>query len=265
MLLLLITIFHITTAGVASMTCINGRWDPDQFGVCKTNVSYAQGCPDIMAPRNGCYKRTGTSTCVSGAWHPQSVGECSNTPSLDTPKLCHPLNAPYNGTVSLSKGSPDFPAENGVVAMLVCKPGTFVLGSTTSLCTGGTWIPSTLGTCNSNANSGGVETGCNWMFAPHGMFLNWSNINFGGPILNGTQLTANCVNRASCPPMTASSPDVGLIYRSGNRYMLGAAQDKLDHGTLLTVKCYNGTMRGNNVATCADGKWYPSTIGGCFR
>ncbi|EYC25609.1 hypothetical protein Y032_0011g1298 [Ancylostoma ceylanicum] len=144
---------------------------------------------------------TGTSTCVSGAWHPQSVGECSNTPSLDTPKLCHPLNAPYNGTVSLSKGSPDFPAENGVVAMLVCKPGTFVLGSTTSLCTGGTWIPSTLGTCNSNANSGGVETGCNWMFAPHGMFLNWSNINFGGPILNGTQLTANCVNSA---PITVS-------------------------------------------------------------
>ncbi|RCN47615.1 sushi domain protein [Ancylostoma caninum] len=70
-------------------------------------------------------------------------------------KLCHPLNAPVNGTVSLSKGLPDFPAETGVVAMLVCKPGSYVLGSTSSLCTDGTWIPSSLGTCSSNASSGG--------------------------------------------------------------------------------------------------------------
>ncbi|EYC25615.1 hypothetical protein Y032_0011g1299 [Ancylostoma ceylanicum] len=309
--------------GASFTRCTNKTWTPSELGVCSPatglscfsmmtpaggHLEYSNGVTTGFIPHGGnvtltcltgrVVNGTGMSTCVSGTWYPQSVGECSNTPSLDTPKLCHPLNAPANGTVSLSKGSPDFPAENGVVAMLVCKPGSFVLGSTSSLCTGGTWIPSTLGTCNSNASSGGVETGCNWMFAPHGMFLNWSNINFGGPILNGTQLTANCVNSApitgannmtcvnglwqparfgtcggspgwaagaSCPPMAASSPDVGLIYRSGSRYMLGAVQDKLDHGTLLTVKCYNGTMRGNNVTTCADGKWYPSTIGGCFR
>ncbi|KAL6732008.1 hypothetical protein Aduo_002815 [Ancylostoma duodenale] len=308
--------------GAAFTRCMNKTWNPMELGVCSPatglscfsmstpaggHLEYSNGAMGFI-PHGGnvtltcltgrVVNGTGMSTCVSGTWYPPSVGECTNTPSLDTPKLCHPLNAPPNGTVSLSKGSPDFPAENGVVAMLVCRPGSYILGSTTSLCTNGTWIPSSLGTCSSNASGGGMETGCNWMFAPHGMYLNWSNINFGGPILNGTQLTATCVNNApitgannmtcvnglwqpmsfgtcggtpgwaagaSCPPMTASSPDVGLVYRTGNRYMLGAVMDKVDHGTLLTVKCYNGTMRGNNVTTCADGKWYPSTIGGCFR
>ncbi|RCN47616.1 sushi domain protein [Ancylostoma caninum] len=47
--------------GVTSMTCMNGRWNPEQFGACRTNGSYEQGCPDAMPRTNALLHYSGSS------------------------------------------------------------------------------------------------------------------------------------------------------------------------------------------------------------
>ncbi|VDO70531.1 unnamed protein product [Heligmosomoides polygyrus] len=153
-----------------------------------------------------------------------------------------------------------------------------LFSSTTAICSNGHWIPSSLGMCTDISNSAGLLS-CNWVSAPHGMFLSWSPANFGGLILNGTTVRASCINRtpvsgvdeltctngawqpssfgtcggkpgsnagASCAPI-AHSAGMVLVYRSGDRYRMGNVLHNLDHGTLLTVKCFNGTLSGGSI------------------
>ncbi|CAJ0594037.1 unnamed protein product [Cylicocyclus nassatus] len=307
--------------GTATARCINKTWVPPELGICSPLTG--SSCLLLAPPADGqlvyssdallgyiphsvnvslrcltgeVVNGTGVSTCVDGSWYPSSVGECEGQPISNISNLCHPLIAPPNGNISLTRGLPDFPAESGVVATLTCLPGKFILGSATSLCVEGKWVPSSLGTCTDDASSGGTETGCPWPATPNGMYLNWSSFDIAGPIHNGTVVSANCVNKASirgasqmicsngrwqpagfgscnvwpgptaglsCPPMNVTSSDMGFIYRYGDQYMTGSVMRDLEHGTILTVKCYNGTMAGNNFTTCADGKWYPPGIGIC--
>lgn len=303
-----------TVDGPATAVCISNAWNPAIVGTCRPDPSV--GCFNMTAVEGGeiSYSASPTggyrpnfskatlicssgfvqgaesSTCSNGVWNPSTLGVC--TAASD--EHCHPLQHPQGGTVELSKGMDGFPVENGVIAKLRCDAGKYATGSTTAICSNGHWIPSSLGMCTDISNSAGLLS-CNWVSAPHGMFLSWSPANFGGLILNGTTVRASCINRtpvsgvdeltctngawqpssfgtcggkpgsnagASCAPI-AHSAGMVLVYRSGDRYRMGNVLHNLDHGTLLTVKCFNGTLSGSSSSSCADGSWYPTGVISC--
>ncbi|WKX92142.1 hypothetical protein Q1695_010287 [Nippostrongylus brasiliensis] len=307
--------------GISTMTCNNGSWIPDRFGQCPNATVSAEGCVDLPVPQGGqliystaavggrrptfttvqlqCQTGTPsngaiTAACISNAWAPSALGTCGAMDDNSGASYCSPLQAPAEGSILLSKGTLDFPVQSGVVAQLRCAAGKYAVGSTTIMCSGGMWVPSSLGTCMDMTNTTVMGT-CEWVTPPPGIYLSWSNITVGLQIQSGTRVTANCTSGtaitgnseltctngrwipptfgtcagapgatagAPCKPLTPS-PNMGLIYRTDDRYRMGTVTQNLDHGTVLTVKCFNGTLSGPRISTCADGKWYPTDTISC--
>ncbi|KAE9421714.1 hypothetical protein Angca_003115, partial [Angiostrongylus cantonensis] len=249
-----------TPQGTMSAMCENGIWTPP-LGVCILSLGIIPGinsglteaaCPAMAIPLNGyvtysisgigsyasgtvatltCnfgYTISGTlsSTCTAGTWVPPLLGTCNSGIDGTEPDgvlLCgNPIVA--NGIVTYSLGTPEEPLkEPGTVALMSCNLGFVPIGSTTSTCQNGVWMPA-LGICSA------VD-------------------DFDGSMFPGAS-TLSCF--AMLPPLG------GTI-----SYSTGSTLGPFDSGASAVLRCNNGLPIGASVSTCLNGQWSPPTLGTC--
>ncbi|KAK6040785.1 sushi domain protein, partial [Cooperia oncophora] len=114
---------------------------------------------------------------------------------------------------------------SGTTASLSCNLGYTVSGTMSSICSGGTWIPSTLGTCNPGLS--GLENS----------------------VMGNSVLT--CTN-----PTVAN----GIV-----SYSMGSSFEATKQsGTVATLSCNLGfTLNGSLTSLCQNGIWTPP-LGTCI-
>ncbi|VDL76602.1 unnamed protein product [Nippostrongylus brasiliensis] len=242
--------------GISTMTCNNGSWIPDRFGQCP----------------NATVSGAITAACISNAWAPSTLGTCGAMDDNSGVSYCSPLQAPAEGSIILSKGTLDFPVQSGVVAQLRHLTGA----NRRALAQNAyavAMISSTMGIYNNNvfrrdvgpvvsrdvhghdeynracymppANVLVLVMGtCEWVTPPPGNSeLTCTNGRWIPPTFGTCAGAPGATAGAPCKPLTPS-PNMGLIYRTDDRYRMGTVTQNLDHGTVLTVKCFNGTLSG---------------------
>ncbi|VDO21470.1 unnamed protein product [Haemonchus placei] len=203
-----------TSQGSTSSLCQNGIWTPP-LGTCLSS------------------SQNGSSNLVTGQQPGMNSGNAGST--------CMAIAAPLNGYVNYSQnasgesfvalrlidgdGNPGGIYPSGTVASLSCNLGYTVSGSMASTCSGGTWIPSVLGTCNPGLSGLGT-------------------------VMGSSSLT--CTN----PPTVMN----GVI-----SYSMGTASEiTKQSGTVATLTCNMGfTSTGSPTSICQNGAFTP-TLGTCI-
>ncbi|KJH46217.1 sushi domain protein [Dictyocaulus viviparus] len=163
--------------GPSLLSCENGSWKPDRFGECKSiNASVtAMGCKD-MTPRpdtqliytsnsiDGMRPMLSTvslrcdvgetvegalsAVCIKGQWSPSVLGNCSKDSSLLRQFECSTLIVPPGAELTYS--TINTTSSKLKTASLKCFDGSPVNGNNFTTCFLGSWIPSTLGSCQFN-------------------------------------------------------------------------------------------------------------------
>ncbi|XGW23548.1 hypothetical protein V3C99_005627 [Haemonchus contortus] len=206
-----------------------------------TSTPYASGTTAFLMCNIGSTPQGSTSSlCQNGIWTPP-LGMCMNTsqngssnmiagqqPGMNSGNAgstCMAIAAPLNGYVNYSMNASGGIYPSGTVASLSCNLGYTVSGSMASTCSGGTWIPSVLGTCNPGLSGLGT-------------------------VMGSSSLT--CTN----PPTVMN----GVI-----TYSMGTASEiTKQSGSVATLTCNMGfTSTGSPTSICQNGAFTP-TLGTCI-
>uniref|UniRef100_A0A1I7XPL6 peptidylprolyl isomerase n=1 Tax=Heterorhabditis bacteriophora TaxID=37862 RepID=A0A1I7XPL6_HETBA len=282
--------------GVSRSTCMNGQWSPP-IGSCSgtsTNgsglqcvfgttvsfggtVTYSNGnsfgpwpdgstatlnCPVGQYPQgssvayctNGIWSNLGTCGTSTG-----SAGcNCTTSPGIINGAMCaFGLITPLNGNITYSSGIfPPYPA--GTVATLSCLSNYWPSGTTTSVCSNGTFPA--LG--NSN--------GCNPLAPVSTIVENGYTVYRPAvkvSVVTGTVVNVYCnpgfilygYSELRCTANGWQPPVPGQCFSQG----MSIKNEK--QGTTATVSCNLGfTISGASTAQCQNGIWTPSSLGTCI-
>uniref|UniRef100_A0A0K0DDU6 Sushi domain protein n=1 Tax=Angiostrongylus cantonensis TaxID=6313 RepID=A0A0K0DDU6_ANGCA len=125
----------------------------------------------------GTFEETSFKSCIGmDGQEPNSILSCGN-----------PMSA--NGMVTYSWGTPEEPLkQSGTVALLSCNLGFVPVGSTTSTCRDGIWMPA-LGICTAE---GASTLSCPAMLPALGGTISYSSGSTLGPFESGTMAILRC-------------------------------------------------------------------------
>ncbi|KAF7639830.1 hypothetical protein Mgra_00000750 [Meloidogyne graminicola] len=223
-------------------------------------------CFSGIPPING----QSTSSCLNGMWSP-ALGICSITggtqgifPTAFTGigSTCpFGLFPPIGGTIQYSgqQQQQSFgsitgpPYAQGTTATLICQQGV-PTGQSTSVCTGGQWMPPSLSGCSSGglfgvttpSIIGGFGTTAGQCVLPL-------------TVLGGTVFYSNSGT-------TGGISNTGTLVGSVNTNIGTSQIGPWPQGTIAQAQCTNGQIPtgGPTSATCINSQWQPAQLGSCL-
>ncbi|KAE9421715.1 hypothetical protein Angca_003116 [Angiostrongylus cantonensis] len=289
--------------GATSASCSNGQWFPPALGTCNSD-SVGFTCPELVVPPAGVVtmtnsglagratqgtvatlrcpfgvQGTASAVCTNGQWTPSQLGTCIGFPGNGA-STCSAITTPLGAILSYSNLALLGPFSEGTTVTARCLNGAAVVGISTAKCTGGQWVPATLGTCPSSGSESGLpcpsieQTGSSVDYSDGQLSTNHPSgttatlfCNSGIPL--GASLST-CQNGQWTPPL-GSCPNSGAIqctlppalpigatvtYSSGNMF------GPWNSGAVATMACpLAQTVVGSTTSICNNGVWSP--LGTC--